>query len=137
MVVVESAYLHLLILVGPERSMIAAQFLHVIFALMTAGVVASTARRMIPAEGDAALWNRVIAAAVVIGTPWVVVVGSLAYNEMAVCLMLAACCATILDSGDRSPRSRAVLLAFFCGVAISAKLTAVFFVLLPVLVLAL
>jgi hypothetical protein len=81
---VEAAYYHLAVLHGDGiASVYASQLLHAGFALMTAGVVARIAWHLGGRTVGAA------AAAIVLGTPWTIVVGSLGYNEMAVAFLLA------------------------------------------------
>jgi len=77
---------------------------------------------------DAAGW---LAGALLLATPWSVVVGSMAYNEMAVvCLGLAGLIAT-METGI-GPWRRGALAGGLVGVACGAKPTALLFVGLPV-----
>jgi len=75
----------------------------------------------------------VVAATLVMGTPWVIVVGSLAYNEMVATLLLAAGL-LVLDAPTRSWRT-GVVIGLLAGAAAGAKLTAAGFVLAPLLAL--
>lgn len=125
---VEASFLHLFILTGNhEGGAIAAQCLVAIFSLIAAANVAAAARRF---GGRAPRW---LAAALYLATPWIVVVGSLAYNDGVVCLFLAAALALLAappKDGVRLGVGLGVLLAAACG----AKLTASGFVVLPVVV---
>lgn len=76
-----------------------------------------------------------IAAVVFLGTPWVIVVGSLAYNEMATLLMLAAGL-LLLAQPERWTIGRGVALGLLVGAACGAKLTALGFVALPLFMFA-
>ncbi|MBC7771633.1 MAG: hypothetical protein H7210_03985 [Pyrinomonadaceae bacterium] len=71
--------------------------------------------------------SAVVAFASVVSVPWVMVVGSLAYNELAVLAMGAGAAMIALDGG-LSARTRGVLVGFLAGIACSAKMTSVFFV---------
>lgn len=80
-----------------------------------------------------------ISAVVTVGLPWMVVVGSLAYNEAAVVLLLVASLAVAVRLGEApasgATRSTAVggaVIGGLLGVALGAKLTAVGFAVIPV-----
>jgi len=82
----EAAYYHLMVLRGSAvEASYACQLLHfsltIIAALLAGHLVA---RRISPLGG-------IVAAVAVLATPWTIVVGTLAYNESAVVLMLVAC----------------------------------------------
>lgn len=80
---------------------------------------------------DLAGW---IAGALVLATPWVVVVGSLAYNEMAVALLACAALLAAVEPGLR-PWARGLVCGMMMGGAASVKPTGLF-VLGPVVGLA-
>ncbi len=67
------------------------------------------------------------AGALVLSTPWVIVVGSLAYNEMAV-VALATAAIIVAISPGLHPLARGVLIGWIVGVACGAKPTALFLV---------
>jgi hypothetical protein len=74
------------------------------------------------------------ASVIVLGTPWTVITGSLAYNEMVVAMLLAA--GLLLVEHDRLPAWRlGAALGVMAGVACGAKLTAVGFAAAPLAVL--
>lgn len=128
---IEAAYLHLFTLRGGRlEAVFACQFLHALFALLTATTVAGLGRRLAgPLAGAAA-------GVIVLATPWVTVAGSLAYDEMAVTLLLAGAVAVVLDENVRqAPRRRGVALGLLVGAACGAKLTSVGFVAAPVVLL--
>ncbi|MHC4965247.1 MAG: hypothetical protein ACYTGE_10075 [Planctomycetota bacterium] len=122
---VEAAYYHLAVLHGDGiASVYACQLLHAGFALMTAAVVGRIAWR---------LGGRMVAAAaaaIVLGTPWTVVAGSLGYNEMVVAFLLATGLLVIQVAPPDSPR-RAAALGVLAAAACGAKLTAIGFVAAP------
>ena len=73
-----------------------------------------------------------VATALVLGTPWVIVVGSLGYNEMVVALLLAVGL-VLVERGVDSWRGGAAI-GLLCGAACGAKLTAIGLVALPLAV---
>ena len=132
---VEAAYYHLAVLVGdPIQAVYACQLLHASMAVLTAIVVARLAGRMV--DRSVARPVGTVAAVLLIGTPWVVVVGSLGYNEMAVTLLLAiALC--ILLAPSPTTWQHGVILGLLTAAACGAKLTAAGFVLGPLMIVAL
>jgi hypothetical protein len=122
---VEAAYGHLMLLKGDAIDAVyACQVLHSILALITAWMIACIGRHICgPLAG-------VTAAVLMLGTPWVVVTGSLAYNEMAVALMLAAGMLAALEQ-DVSSAKRGLLIGALAATACGAKLTSAGFVALP------
>lgn len=136
---VEAAYYHLAVLIGdPIEAVYACQLLHASMAVLTAVVVARLAGRMVGRLLDPVVARPVGAAAAVllIGTPWVVVVGSLGYNEMAVTLLLAVAL-SILLSQSPTTWQHGVILGLLTAAACGAKLTAAGFVVLPLMIVAL
>lgn len=167
---VEAAYLHLMLLHGDDaRAAIQAgptcQLLHACLAILTARVAAETAHAWLP---DTPAPQRAlasgVAAVVVLATPWTSVVGSLAYNEMAVCLFLAAALRLLapdtrgpsamhtgassdanvdrtrgrgLRPGLRRNLQLGAALGLLLGAAVGAKLTAAGFAVVPVLAMVL
>ncbi len=132
---VEAAYYHLAILVGdPINAVYSCQLLHAAMALLTAVVVARLVGRLVgpPLAGPIGS----AAAVILIGTPWVVVVGSLGYNEMAVTLFLAVALYILIA---RSPTTWKYggILGLLAAAACGAKLTAAGFVVLPLVIVAL
>jgi hypothetical protein len=130
----EAAYYHQAILIGDGIDAVyACQLLHAAFTLITATTLARFVQRIAPPRviGLAGA----IAAVTFLGTPWVIVVGSLAYNEMATLMMLAGGL-LLLAQPERWTIGRAAALGLLAGAACGAKLTALGFVALPLLVLA-
>lgn len=154
---VEAAFLHCSMLSFPPRAgiesnwgfgllaregqgLIAAQLLHAMITMLAAIAVGRAASglvdRVLSAGGLrsdnprlASSVTGAIAAGIFAWTPWSVVVGSLAYNEM-VMLLMAAGIMIVLASECR-PSVRWVLVALFVGAACGAKLTAILFLGLP------
>ncbi|MGH7292410.1 MAG: hypothetical protein ACREJT_14425, partial [Myxococcota bacterium] len=123
---VEAAYYHLAVLLGDGIDAVyACQLLHASFTLIAVAMLARFVHRIAPPR--VAGLAGAIAAVVFLGTPWVIVVGSLAYNEMATLLMLAAGL-LLLSQPERWSIGRGVVLGLFVGAACGAKLTALGFV---------
>ena len=128
---VEAAFYHLAVLRGDGiDSVYAAQMLHACFGVISAILVGRLGFRYANSLGG------FLAGAVLLGTPWVIVVGSLGYNELAVVLMLATGL-LIVDDYDLPVRHQAALLGIVIGAACGAKLTSIGFVALPLVLLAL
>ena len=129
---VEAAYYHLAVLIGdPIDAVYSCQLLHAAMALLTAVVVARTVGRLV--GSPLARPVGAAAAVILIGTPWVVVIGSLGYNEMAVALFLAVAL-HILLSQSQATWQYGVMLGLLAAAACGAKLTAAGFVLLPLVI---
>ncbi|MFM7260215.1 MAG: hypothetical protein ACKO3W_06385, partial [bacterium] len=130
---VESAFAHLMILRNePIAASIACQWWAAIATLVGAFVVARLARRLVGASAAP------IASAAYLATPWVVVVGTLAYNDAVPPLALAGGW-LLLECTARERRldvRSASMLALIAAAATGAKPTAFFFVALPLAVLA-
>lgn len=112
---------------------LAGQFLHAGFGVVASWLVASATRELIArsngAKDDADVTERDgawLAGAAFFCVPWVVVVGSMAYNELAVCAMFAGAMLVALDRG-LSQTSRALLVGWLVGVACGIKPTAILF----------
>lgn len=138
---VEASTLHLMALLrDPLDAAIPAQCLQALLAVATTCLLASTANRL--AGGTRSTASGFVAAAVFLGTPWIVVTGSLAYQEMAVCLAFAAGLAIVLrgpdvptatteSSASAWPPRGTVAVAILAASATGAKATAIGFVALP------
>ncbi|MBC7835017.1 MAG: hypothetical protein H7Y88_07940 [Phycisphaerales bacterium] len=142
----EAAYLHLAAMGGPLLSlvgesgerwpaflrhdgelMIACQLLHATMGVLTAWsvcrVVQVMGERAVPAAN--ARITGILSGGVVLATPWVIVVGSMAYNELAVTALSAAALLAATDAGLK-PWQRGLITGLLVGVACSAKPTAAF-----------
>lgn len=113
---------------GSGLGVSASQFLHAWMALFTALFTARAVRALSarPADMNGALTlPAAVAGAAVIAVPWVVVAGSLAYNDLGVTAALGA---AILVSLERSwsPIARGIGVGFLVGIACSVKPTALF-----------
>lgn len=133
---VEAAYYHLAVLLDPlatrpsngaVAAATACQLLHAALMIWAAREVTLLARRYV------SHWMALAAGAIAISVPWVVVTGSMAYNE-APLIGLLALCWRLVDAQPRAWRSF-VLIGFLAGVACGAKLTAIGGVVAPVGVL--
>jgi hypothetical protein len=137
---VEAAYLHLMSLRGRAATnamsaVIGCQMLHGLLTILAAGMTGVAAARWCssPDAQQTVLTSRLLtamAAALSLATPWVIVVGSLAYNEMAVNLLLAAGLIAAREEGVR-PARRGAIVGLLCTAACGAKLTALGFVAAP------
>lgn len=138
---VESGYMHLgAMMPGPsdpvERMLggeamwvLAAQLLHALCA-MIAGLVcgrlgAACAERM-GAPGPICVTLGVLSGALVMCTPWMIVVGSLAYNEAPLLALFAAAALVAMDVRI-TPGRRAMLAGALVGLACGCKPTALLF----------
>lgn len=130
---IEGAYMHLALLAGGDmhthdaRAAMSAQMLSVLMLLCSAGVIASLARacmqRLMP-DTDPRMPG-MLAGALTLSTPWLLVVGTLAYNEIAVVLLGA--CALLAAMHTETPAwKRGVLCGLIVGGACSCKPTALF-----------
>lgn len=122
----EAAFAALMTMHGREaiESVYVCQLFHASFALLAAAAVASLLRGVI---GQAAAAG---GGALVLLVPWVIVTGSMAYNEMVVVAFAAV--GLRLTAGAEKPCGRTgVAIGLLAGAATLAKLTAAFTVALP------
>ena len=136
---VESAYMHLgamsgSMLAGGGSAALASQLLHaglgIVTAILSARVVATVLADTPLAGGDrrrAATLGGVL----ILSVPWVVVVGSLAYNELGVTAMFSGAVLVAVDRG-LSPGRRGLIAGLLVGAACGAKPTAMLHVAAPV-----
>ncbi len=155
---VEAAFLHMAVATGappfPDpgaigagllafdgQGAVSAQVLHAFTAILAAaisgtlarGLVAGRAETAAPADSERGRLAFVAASGLVLLTPWTVVVGSLAYNEMAALAMFAGAMVAALDRSIPAGR-RGALAGLLVACACSAKPTAVLFAGPPVAV---
>jgi hypothetical protein len=123
---VEAAYFHLAVLRSDAvAAACACQILHAAFGVLAAIAVTRVA------EAHAGPIAAAIAFVLTIGTGWIVVAGSLAYNELVVVFLLAVSLLA-LDDTSTSTSHRSVVLGLLLGSAVCAKLTAAGFVAAPI-----
>jgi 4-amino-4-deoxy-L-arabinose transferase-like glycosyltransferase len=124
----EAAYYHLAVLIGDGlAAAYADQMLHAGITLLTAVAVV---RLLEPACGR---FIGAVGGVLVLATPWTIVVGSLAYNEMTVALLLAGALLVLFDeTSSKAATRRGLAIGCLVGAACGAKLTSVGFVALPV-----
>lgn len=130
---IEGAYMHLALLMGGDmhthdsRAAMSAQMLSVLMLLVGAGAIGVLCRtsieRFVP-DADARLGGA-FAIALTLSTPWLLVVGSIAYNETALALLGASALLIAMQSGVASWK-RAIMCALIVGGACSCKPTALF-----------
>ncbi|CAG0992367.1 hypothetical protein PHYC_02369 [Phycisphaerales bacterium] len=145
---VEAAFLHLGVMnfapgpsdrawglvAGEGHAAFACQFLNLLMTVMTAwwcGRAAAGAAERCRLGADAAARAGVVAGTLILVTPWAVVTGSLAYNDMGVVGMLAAAIIVVFEP-SLAPWRRGVLLGVLVGAACSIKPTALLFAACPV-----
>jgi hypothetical protein len=114
---------------GEGMALISCQLLHAGLTLCAAYLIARLTMLVARDSGysdRASASAGALAGAMVLLTPWTVVVGSLAYNEMA---MVALGAAALLAAGEKgiTPTRRGLLVGLLVGVACGAKPTALFF----------
>lgn len=130
---VEAAFMHLGALAGRQgmwAAMEASQLLAAGWTLLAAALTARLAQRLVP-EPFAAL-ARCAAAVALLATPWVIVTGSLAYDESAVLALTAA--ALLLVAGSDTLGARiGVVLGVLLGGACLAKLSTGVLVVAPLI----
>ncbi len=132
----EAAFLHVGVLMGAGQKglttgdgsmLVAAQLLHAGIAIIAAVLTTSAARALLERTGaPRADLFAPIAGAFVLATPWAVVTGSMAYNEMAVVAFFAAGLLAAL-SGDVLALRRGVIVGLLVGAACGCKPTALLF----------
>lgn len=105
---------------------LACQMLHVWFGGAAAWIVAACARELVSRRDNADARGAVIAGATFLVVPWVVVVGSMAYNELAMAALLAGALLVACDRGV-SGLARGAIVGWLVGVACGVKPTALIF----------
>ncbi|MCP2732474.1 ArnT family glycosyltransferase, partial [Limnofasciculus baicalensis] len=121
------------LLAGDGWRVIACQALHagvMVLASWLCGVLGSRAAMARGASEERARAAGWCAALLVLFTPWSIVVGTLAYNEMALVAMIAGAMIVAVD-GELSPVRRGVLSGVLIGAACGAKPTALLFAGVP------
>jgi hypothetical protein len=106
---------------------VACQLLHAGFAMIASVVIARIAWALLTMHGIAsrpAAEAGAIAGAAALSVPWVTVVGSLPYNEMAVNALLAGAVLAAIDPS--APWRRGLATGALVGLAVTAKPTAAF-----------
>lgn len=118
------------LLAGDGHRLIACQFLHAFIAVAAAWITGRAAAAFLPGDHPHRHAVAVIAAALVLATPWCVVTGSLGYNDMAVCALFAAGLLAAVDPA-LTPARRGAVVGLIAAAACGVKPTALFFVALP------
>ena len=142
----EAAFVHLASLIGAPRDafvtaegtpLIACQLLHSGITLIAGWIMAAAVRVLSLRRGHKTQSGiaGTIAGVLVIATPWSVVTGSLAYNEMGVLLLVGGALLVAVDS-HITPVRRGLLAGLLVGAACGCKPTALLFG-APVIALAL
>ena len=138
---VEHAFLHVMTVRGnPWDGAYACQFLSAFFALTTVFVSWRLARALLPQQLRALAF---LAPMLLLTLPWLLVVGTLAYNDSIPLLMLGAGWFILARYNHADPSPRRVLdpiifaIALIAAIACGAKPTALFFTALPLAALVL
>lgn len=108
---------------------LACQHIHALITVLGAWIIAALCRTM----GTSRPTSLVIGACA-LATPWLIVTGSLAYNEGAVITLFAGAM-LVAAQRDLSATIRSILCAFIIGVACGCKPTAILFCAPPVAIL--
>lgn len=136
---VESGFMHIAVLMGAKSPdvivgdgwwLLAAQWMHALVALIAAWMVGALTRGVCKDAGLDEVRCRIggmMASGLTITLPWVVVTGSLAYNEMAVVLFGAAALIVAREC-TIGAGVRGVLVGGLVGAACTAKPTALFMI---------
>jgi hypothetical protein len=136
---IEDAFLHTAVLTGAashagacglqaaDRAL-TAQLFSAALALLAAAGAAALAMRV---AGSPARAARPLIAALLLATPWFTVVGSCAYNDLAVLALMAPALAIAFDA-TLSPRTRGLTTGVLIGVACGCKPTALLLAAPPV-----
>lgn len=101
------------------------QLFHASFAIFAAAAIACTAANFVRWSGA------VVGAAVFLSLPWVIITGSLAYNEMAVIAFAAASLIVLFDVANERWYG-ATAIGLLLGASVLVKLTAGFMVAVPI-----
>ncbi|HRP64102.1 MAG TPA: hypothetical protein PK400_12455, partial [Phycisphaerales bacterium] len=130
----EAAYYHMMLMRHDHlAASYACQLLHTGIGFLAAFVLARAASCIAPVGHRCAA---TVAGVLLLGTPWVIVTGTLAYNEMPVLLMLAG--GLLLTLAPRPqpycPTRLGTAIGLLAATACGAKLTALGFVALPLVV---
>lgn len=148
---VESAFVHLGVMrgvaVGDPASpgllvqdgmpAIGCQLLHAFLAMLSSWLLSRAVRAVLRRGGFAervATLCALVVGGVAFATPWVLVVGSLAYNEMVMIALFSSAVVVALEE-DVRPVNRAIFAAIMIGVACGAKPTALVFAGVPTAIL--
>lgn len=106
---------------------LACQMLHVWFGLGAAWIVVAITRELASRQrDDGEAPESAVGAAAFMAIPWVVVVGSMAYNELAMAALLAGALLVAVDRGVMGA-SRGIGAGWLLGVACGIKPTALIF----------
>ncbi|MFO0963439.1 MAG: hypothetical protein U0625_11125 [Phycisphaerales bacterium] len=138
----EGAYLHLFALAGSgapaHAGATAAQALHALLAVATAWMVGTlAAQACVGCSKDHVIddaerrWARAIGWCGVLGVPWVLVTGSLAYNDLGVLAMLAAAMLGWTAAPLSGPVRLGIASGLLLGAAAGCKLTALLLAAIP------
>lgn len=118
-------------MIGEESHWVySCQFLHMGMGLISAVLVSRLVSVLAERAGAGpriATFSGIAGAALFLATPWTVVVGSMAYNELAMLAMMAGALLAAADGGLR-PWPRGIVVGGLVGIACSAKPTALLLV---------
>lgn len=129
---VEAAFYHLAAIAGEHPAagsgggLMAFQCLSAVVLLLAVVLVGRACWVLIPQDNASRAGVATCVAAIVLATPWMIVTGSLAYNEPAVLALGAGALLAALSTGSNMVRW--ALAAFLVGSACGAKPTALFMV---------
>lgn len=117
---------------GPDSAwLVSCQILHAALTLAAAWLTARAAARLLDRGDNSPALAPMLAGGLTLVTPWIVVVGSLAYNEMPMVALFAGAMLTSMETRIPAFR-RGILAGWLVGVACGIKPTALLFAGLPV-----
>ena len=133
---VEGATLHVWTMTSfaPIEAMAGAtQWMHAGMAVAASLVTGTLAASLLAPNEPlrARRWTLAVAACGMLGIPWVIVTGSLAYNDMAVVLLLATAMLAWVSQDASGPGRAGMAIGLALGAAVGTKLTAAGMAVLP------
>lgn len=133
-----AAFLHLMTLTGdPSTTGVSSQCLAAGTTIIAA---IATGQLAVTILGDDSPTGRIVGMIGLLATPWVIVTGSLAYDEAAVILLTAAATTWLIDVADRpgitASASTGIAVGLLLGTAVLVKASSGILVVLPLAVFA-
>ncbi len=119
---IESSYMHLALLGNQQLPLQSTHFLSMLLVMIGAWNGAHAARQW----SDSPL-APILTAAMIMLTPWIMVIGTISYNESGV-IALASGALVVAARKDLKPSVRGLLAGILVGAACSSKMTTIFFV---------
>lgn len=158
---VESAYYNIAVLYthfadtfrgdAPIRAAVACQILHALITITTALAIGSLLKQLLTNKNNqhyTDYYNRTKLTAtfttgILISIPWIIITGSMAYNELPTLILFIAALSIIFNaiqhSSDSKPKPftfiSAIITGFLLGIACGAKLTSIGMIVIPTIII--